>query len=626
MRDREAASALLEEISRGYEALHTAKEDAFWGAMMGLGEDPAAARAEMGRRQVEVQRFLGDAGRLSELRALEASEDGAALDEADRVALRGWIRTLEAHAIESEEARALSEEIIAAEGALATARGQMKLGYVGAEGALVEAGSNQLRLMIQNEPEEALRRAAWEGLRGVEEFVLDHGFLEIVRERNRLGRMLGGDDYYDARVRRVEGMSKAAIFALLDELEEATRESARAAWEGLRAQKGPEAVRPWNLRYHVAGDVTRRKEPYFSFGASLERWGRSFAALGIDYQGARLVLDLVDRKGKYENGFMHGPEIAWRRKEGLQRARIHFTANAVPGVIGSGFRATQTLFHEGGHAAHFANVDMPAPCFGQEFAPTSVAFGETQSMFLDSLLGDADWQTRYALDAQGQPIPFALIEEALRLGQPFAALTARMMLCVCYGERALYELPDDQLTPARALETLREVERRLLFSEEGSASPVLAVPHLLSNESSAYFHGYVLASMAVHQTRNFFINRDGYLLDNPRIGPDLQRHYWAPGNSRTFSDFIQALVGAPPSARDYARALNRSADEAVEDARRQVARLPQIPPLAGPPRLNASIEVVHGAQPIAACAPDGDFLGCARDFARWIEALEADAP
>ena len=42
--------------------------------------------------------------------------------------------------------------------------------------------------------------------------------------------------------------------------------------------------------------------------------------------------------------------------------------------------------HEGGHAAHFANVKQASPLFSQERAPTSVAYAENQSMFLDSLV------------------------------------------------------------------------------------------------------------------------------------------------------------------------------------------------------------------------------------------------
>ncbi len=79
--------------------------------------------------------------------------------------------------------------------------------------------------------------------------------------------------------------------------------------------------------------------------------------------------------------------------------QINFTAEAKPDQVGSGLRAINTLFHEGGHAAHFANVVQNSPCFSQEYAPTSMAYAETQSMFCDSLLGDADWLMRYARNA-----------------------------------------------------------------------------------------------------------------------------------------------------------------------------------------------------------------------------------
>ncbi|NJN14599.1 MAG: hypothetical protein HC813_02975 [Planctomycetes bacterium] len=314
------------------------------------------------------------------------------------------MRTFEANVIPTPEARALAEEIVGMEGELARARAKMKLGLQVPGEPFEECSSVKLGTMLVAEKEEKRRKAAWEALRSIEEHVLANGFVEVVRARNRLGRMLGGEDYYDWKVRRVEGMSKKEIFAYLDDLERQTRDSFGLSLEGIAKEMGPEATRAWNLRYSVAGDVTVQQEPYFPFGEALERWGRSFAALGIDYRGATMVLDLVDRKGKYENGFMHGPVPAWREGEQFRPARIHFTANAIPGMVGSGKRATETLFHEGGHAAHFANVDMPAPCFAQEFAPTSVAFAEVQSMFLDSLLGDADWQARYARTAEGKEI------------------------------------------------------------------------------------------------------------------------------------------------------------------------------------------------------------------------------
>jgi hypothetical protein len=66
--------------------------------------------------------------------------------------------------------------------------------------------------------------------------------------------------------------------------------------------------------------------------------------------------------------------------------------------VGSGKEALVTLLHEGGHAAHLANVDQRSPFFSQERAPTSVAYAENQSMYLDAYEGDAAWLGRYAKD------------------------------------------------------------------------------------------------------------------------------------------------------------------------------------------------------------------------------------
>ncbi|MFG0330864.1 MAG: M3 family metallopeptidase [Phycisphaerales bacterium] len=617
----------VDELNREYAALHTAKEDAFWVSYMGLGEDADAARAELDRREIALQRFMQDPERLAQVRnaIAAAGAKGATIGDEDLVAMRGWEATFAANVIDSAEARALGEEIINDEGALARKRGAMELGYEHPDDGFVKASSVKLGTMLVSESDERLRRAAWDGLRSIEPFVLDHGFVQIVKKRNQLGRMLGGEDYYDWKVKRTEGMPKRAIFELLDELEEKTRDAGRRAIEELRAAHGAAQVTPWNIKYLTAGDVTREQDPYFPFESALERWGRSFAALGIDFDRATMKLDLVDRDGKYENGFMHGPEVAWREHGKRHHARIHFTANAIPGMIGSGRRAMATLFHEGGHAAHFANIDMPAPCFGQEFAPTSVAFAEIQSMFLDSLLDDADWQARYARTTSGEAMPWELIEKGIRATQPYAAWGARAMLAVCYGERALYEMSEDDLTPERVLEKLREVERELLFLDAGSPRPILSVPHLLSGESSAYYHGYVMAQMGVYQTRRFFLERDGYLLDNPKIGPDLRTHYWRPGNSRRCSDLVKGLTGESLCAAAYAEEVNRTADEMVELAKQSLERASTIPSFEDAITLNATIEVVHGDDTVTRIKGN-DFNNGSREFAGWIDSLKVATP
>ena len=51
--------------------------------------------------------------------------------------------------------------------------------------------------------------------------------------------------------------------------------------------------------------------------------------------------------------------------------------------------------------------------------------------------------------------------------------------------------------------------------------------------------------MAVHQTRAFFLRRDGSLVDNPKVGPTLAAEMWAPGNSQPFLGLVETLTGKP---------------------------------------------------------------------------------
>jgi oligoendopeptidase F len=363
--------------------------------------------------------------------------------------------------------------------------------------------------------------------------------------------------------------------------------------------------------------VTRQLDPYLSFGKGLERWIRSFRHLGIRYRGATLQLDLLERKGKYQNGFCHGPIPPYFDASNQWVAgQINFTANAKPDQIGSGARAINTLFHEGGHAAHFANVTQNAPCFSQEFAPTSMAYAETQSMFCDSLLDDADWLKRYAHNAQDEAVPDALIQARIQTTQPFAAFAERGTLVVPYFERALYQLADDKLTPERVLALARETEQRIQGVAVGPR-PLLAIPHLLNQESAAAYHGYLLAHMAVYQTRAYFDRTYGFLTDNPAIGPALAEHYWARGNGVSHNQTLVDLTGEPFNAKYLADYCNRTVDEAWETACAQMAgAATRTYPKATHADLDARIRIVHGADLIADNSVSDDAM--CRQFEAWI--------
>ena len=82
------------------------------------------------------------------------------------------------------------------------------------------------------------------------------------------------------------------------------------------------------MNFMMSGSTEEKLDPYFPFEKALESWGRSYAAMGITYRGAEMNLDLLDRKGKYSNGFCHWPQPAWVKPDGtFQPSQADLNAN-----------------------------------------------------------------------------------------------------------------------------------------------------------------------------------------------------------------------------------------------------------------------------------------------------------
>jgi len=331
---------------------------------------------------------------------------------------------------------------------------------------------------------------------------------------------------------------------------------------------------------------------------------------------------LCDRPGKYSNGFCHWPQPAWKVQTGeWVPSQANFTSLASPREVGSGNTALTTLMHEGGHAAHFANVVQGGPLFSQERAPTSVAYAENQSMVLDSLVGDAAWMGRYARSREGEPIPWDIIEKEIRATHAYKVFMLRGMLAVPYFEKRLYELAEEDVTPERVVQLAADVEVEIQGGRSGR--PLISVPHILADESAAYYHGYVLAEMSVHQTRRYFMDTYGGLVDDERVGRDLAEVYWKPGNSAKFLDLVQKLTGSPLSSDSWVQELQRTVEEVVEAEHiaydEAVAKGPKYSPGTSVD-LDMRVILVHGDEVVADSNDAGLAAACVK-YKQWVATL-----
>ncbi|MGL6263639.1 M3 family metallopeptidase [Aeromonas jandaei] len=600
------AREYFDQLNRDYLQVHRRKEDLFWATYMGTSDDQAGFTTA----EQAYKAFCANPERLPELRKMHALAE----DEELKRGLAGWIAFFECNVIEDPVAAALMDQLVAAEADLFARRKGLKLTLLDEQGQQVAGSLPAASTSLAASPNEAVRQSAIAMFHTLEQWVVGNGFLEVVALRNRFARAMGYRDYFDYKVRKNEQMSPDQLFAILDDFIARTDARLQQSLVELKAAKGEAALLPHNLRYFVSGDVTRQLDPYVPFSRALRDWVESFRRLGIQYRGATLTLDLLTREGKYENGFCHGPVPSFFQQGEWIPAVVNFTSLADPAQVGSGWSGLNTLFHEGGHAAHFANVTGNAPCFSQEFPPTSMAYAETQSMFCDSLLDDADWLKRYARNAAGEAVPDALIKEMIAARQPFRAFNERQIALVAYFERDLYAMAESDRTPEAVLALARKWEHKILGVE--SPRPLLAIPHLLNQESACAYHGYLLALMAVEQTRAYFLKRDGYLTDNPRIGPDLATHYWGPGNGMTHDETLRSLTGEGFSAVPLAEACNLSAAEAWQLAQACMVAAQQRPAAGEGSPLDAHIRVVHGAELIADNSESETRM--LADFEAWI--------
>eukprot|EP00708_Paratrimastix_pyriformis_P002325 GAFH01001068.1.p1 GENE.GAFH01001068.1~~GAFH01001068.1.p1 ORF type:complete len:636 (-),score=198.07 GAFH01001068.1:131-1774(-) len=536
-------------------------------------------------------------------------------------------KTFKCYLIENPEAEAIQKQLIELETELEAKRGAMRLGYIPAgqsEDAFIAASAPELSLKVRTAPDEQTRHAAYDALRSIGPFVVED-YIRIVKLRNQFARALGYDDFYEMKVRTAEGFSKATLFGILDKLVDDTNEIYERTLAWIAEKYGPDALKGWNCQFHLSSGLTREMDPFFPFEEAPLRWGECMSRLGVHYRESTLSLDLCDRQGKYSNGFCHWPIPPFMDPATGRwiASRSNFTSLAVPNSAGSGQEAMRTLMHEGGHAAHMANITQDSPFFAQERAPMSVPYAETQSMFIESLMGDAAWLARYARDRQGRVIPWELIERNIRQKHPIRSMWIRTALCVPYFEKAIYEASPDQLTPEFVLNLSDSVEQRL--ARQLATRPLMAVPHILSDESSCYYHAYILAELAVSQTRRHFQLTYGRITDDPRVGEDLAHTYWRPGSGVPYFDLVARLTKAPFSSGAFVGELVKPLEEHLAGEKRDYdLALANPAPALGLPLsllLRAVIRFVHGDEVVSECgptAPAKSFEEACALYKQWV--------
>ncbi len=593
---------LLQNLNSTYVNLHQKFEELFWLFKMGdHSVEEAMNEAEKAR-----DLFRSDVENLDHVReALTIS----GLADSERERLEIWKNFFQLYQT-PPELTPLRDKIAALEGEVAKKFATRKEGYKDPKtGEFVPASKGKIRMTMRTNPDEAVRKACFDAL---EEMCLDAvgEYVELVAMRNQFARALNFEDFYAYRLRISEGMTKNEVFDIFGAIYERTK-YAFANIRELEATK-PGLRKPWNFSYMMTGSFTLEEDPYFIFDEALIRWGRSFSALGFDYGGGKLQLDLLDRQGKYNNGFCHYPTIVNFKDGKRNPGEANFTCNAVYGQPGSGSLATETLFHEAGHAADRLASEQTEVCLNTEWPPASIAWAETHSQFLDTMFSSIEWRTRYAKDSNGTSYPFELFERKARQVRILSPLALDSIMAMSEFEKMVYE--EQNLTPEKVVEIAKEVSRKYMDYSEDSLW-ILSVPHIYDWESSAYYHSYGLAILALDQWRKYFYDKYGYIVDNSDVGKEMIE-VWKLGSAKMFPEFVRIITGRELSPEAFLENATMDVEKYIVRARQRVERMKSVPEWTGLVELNAEIRMVHGKELIADNSVS--FENMARRYGEWL--------
>ncbi len=576
---------LLLNLNSIYLNLHRKFEELFWVFKMG----DHSVEETMNEAEKARDLFRSNVGNLNRVKeALNAF----GLTNNEREKLDVWRNFFQLYQT-PPELTPLRDKIASLEGQVAKKFAMRTEGYKDPKTSeFIPASKGKMRMIMRTNPDEVLRKTCFDALEAMSLDAVGE-YVELVAMRNEFARALDFEDFYSYKLRISEGMAKNEVFDVFEEIHERTK-YALANLRELEKTK-PGLRKPWNFGFMMTGSFTLEEDPYYIFDEALLRWGRSFSALGINYKGGKLQLDLLDRQGKYNNGFCHYPNIVNFNDGKRNPGEANFTCNVIYGQAGSGHLATDTLFHEAGHAADRLGSEQAEVCLNTEWPPASIAWAETHSQFLDTMFASIEWGTRYAKDKDGKTYPFELFERKARQVRVMAPLALNSIMMVSEFEKRVYE--EQNLTVEKVVKIAKEMSRKYLDYSDDSLT-ILSVPHIYDWESSAYYHSYGLAILALEQWRKYFYDKYGYIVDNPNVGDEMA-NVWKLGSSKTFPDFVEIATGKNLSPEAFLENVTMDIEKYLARARERTERMNSVPEITRPIELNAEIRMVHGKELIA---------------------------
>lgn len=593
---------LLIHLNERYLKVHTAYEKLFW--MWAMGDHAISEKKDKAEKQLESFKTNEELKKSVEFWIPKSSA-------VIRSRLAYWSDYFSRNQTPST-VKHIRDEIFNLQTLINTKRASVQEGYTDPHtNKFVKVSRNGMQSLMRTHDDEKVRKACFDALEQLALSCIDE-YVILVQKRNEFARGLGYSDYYAYKLFVEEKMTKKELFSLWDTIYDKTK----YAFADIRKLENeqPGLRKPWNFSYMLASSFVKEADPYFPFENAVPIWLETFGRLGINFRGGTMMLDLLDRKGKYNNGFCQWPLPVHYKSGRRIPAFANFTCTVVQGIPGESFEGLNTLFHEGGHAAHYLNCDNKDICLNIEYPPASTAWAETQSMFLDTICSSIEWRTRYSKNLEGKLYPFDLFERQTRTLHLLRPLGLMGILMVTNFEKEIYE--QKSLSKEKVIAIAKKAYKKYTDKDTESLT-LLDVPHIYSADSACSYHGYGLAELALSQWREYFFSKYGYIVDNPNIGKEMRR-VWKYGSAKSFPELVKIATERKLSPNAYIKNVTKPLKQVIATAQQRINALKNVKqkPVTES-MLDAHISLVHGKKEIA--NSKRGFVVMTRKYTAWLK-------
>ena len=405
-----------------------------------------------------------------------------------------------------------------------------------------ELTDNQIEEILRNSTSGSELQEAWEAHKQIGPGVAED-IVKLVRHRNLIAQKLGFSNFHEMSL-KLSGQEPAEVTALLDELDNLTREAFVKlkgdidSYFAKRYKINASELQPWhyqNRYFQEAPDIYPVDfDKYYKTQDPAKLAATFYDGIGLNVDAILAKSDLYEKPGKNQHAFCTDID---------RSGDIRTLDNIKPDVYWM-----NTILHELGHGVYSLYNDRSLPFTLRTEAHTFTT--EAIANFFGNLAKNPVWMNKMGIiDEKESEKISGDSRKSLRLEMLVFSRWAQVMYRF---EKSMYENPEQDLNSL----WWNLVEKyQMIKKPEGRNMPDWATKIHVALYP-CYYHNYLLGYLLSSQLHNYIttnITANESFVGEKAVGAYLKEKVFMPGSRDYWNEMIEKATGEKLTAKYYAK-------------------------------------------------------------------------